>query len=175
MDKGGSVMTITRAVLHALAAVCVAATLLACASGPDVTYTRAGPDIPRLWPVDSGARVISSGYGTRGGRGGTRTRFHKGIDLPAPRGTPVLATASGTVAVVASEGAYGRYIVIDHQGGFSTLYAHLDAFHVRTGDRVGAGQTIGAVGKSGNATGYHLHYEVHRHGQTVDPMAYMPR
>jgi murein DD-endopeptidase MepM/ murein hydrolase activator NlpD len=76
---------------------------------------------------------------------------------------------------VRNSGAYGRYIVIDHGNGYRTLYAHLNAFHVRMGDRVGAGQSIGGVGKSGNATGYHLHYEVHRNGQTVDPIAYVPR
>lgn len=145
-----------------------------CAGHPDISYTRAGPSVPQLWPVDGAPRVVSSAFGSTRGSG-RNSRFHKGIDLPAPRGTSVIATASGTIAQISDEGDYGRYIVIDHHSGYHTLYAHLLEAFVRTGDRVGAGQLIGSVGKSGNATGYHLHYEVHRNGQLVDPIVYVPQ
>jgi len=164
----------TRTTLHALATAFAALTLAACAGHQDYAYTRAGPTVPQLWPVSNSSRTVSSAYGSQRGRG-KNARFHKGIDIPSPRGTPVVATAAGTVALVRSTGDYGRYIVLDHANGYQTLYAHLNDFAVRSGDRVGAGQTIGSVGKSGNATGYHLHYEVHRNGQTVDPIAYVPR
>jgi murein DD-endopeptidase MepM/ murein hydrolase activator NlpD len=152
----------------------MAAAVAGCAGRQDLSYTRAGPAVPQLWPVEGAPLVISSGFGSTRGRG-KNSRFHKGIDLPAPRGAAVIAAAAGTVITVASEGAYGRYVVIDHESGYQTLYAHLLEFAVRPGDRVGAGQMIGRVGKTGNATGYHLHYEVHRNGQVVDPIGYVPR
>lgn len=130
--------------------------------------------MPQLWPVDGAPHVVSSAFGSTRGSG-RNSRFHKGIDLPAPRGTSVVAAAQGIVTLVENEGAYGRYVVIDHQSGYHTLYAHLLEAVVRPGERVGAGQLIGRVGKTGNATGYHLHYEVHRNGQLVDPIAYVPR
>ncbi len=164
----------TRAIAFRLAVVCLLAALTGCAGHQELSYTRAGPDVPELWPVDLSTHVISSAFGSTRGRG-KNSRFHKGIDLPAPRGTAVVASAAGVVFVVADDGAYGRYIVIDHRSGYRTLYAHLLESSVRPGDRVGAGQLIGRVGKTGNATGYHLHYEVHRNGQLVDPIAYVPR
>lgn len=149
--------------------------LTACAGRGEYAPAGGSAPVPSLWPIGQSAHVVSSGYGTRGRQGGKNSRFHKGIDLPAPRGTAVVAAAAGTVSLVANQGAYGRYVVIDHGNGYQTLYAHLLEFQTRPGARVAAGQRIGSVGKSGNATGYHLHYEVHRRGQTVDPMAYLPR
>jgi murein DD-endopeptidase MepM/ murein hydrolase activator NlpD len=125
---------------------------------------------PVLWPVDLSAHVITSGYGVQRGR----RVFHRGVDIAAPRGATVIATAPGVATLAHDGGGYGHYIVIDHGNGYSTLYAHLLETRVRDGDRVAAGQTIGRVGKSGNATGYHLHYEVHRGGATVDPRLYLP-
>lgn len=130
-----------------------------------------GSAAPALWPVAQQPRAISSAYGApRGGRGD----FHRGIDIRAPAGTPVLATSQGTVIVAGDGRGYGRYVVLDHGNGLRTLYAHLLDIGVRPGDRVARGEQIGRVGKSGNATGFHLHYEVHRSGQTVDPIAYLP-
>lgn len=129
----------------------------------------AGSDAPALWPVAQPTRIISSAYGTPRGRGD----IHRGVDIRAPAGTPVLATATGRVVVAGNGNGYGRYVVLDHENGLHTLYAHLQDYAVAPGDRVTRGQQIGRVGKSGNATGYHLHYEVHRGGQTVDPIAYL--
>jgi murein DD-endopeptidase MepM/ murein hydrolase activator NlpD len=130
-----------------------------------------GSAAPALWPVAQQTRAISSAYGAARGRG---SDFHRGIDIRAPAGTPVLATATGRVIVAGNGSGYGRYVVLDHENGLRTLYAHLQDFVVSPGDRVARGQQIGRVGKSGNATGYHLHYEVHRGGQSVDPIAYLP-
>ncbi len=148
--------------------------LSACASNdPPVLLEVSDASTRFVWPVDHVSRIVNSGYGDRGGRGKS-SDFHRGIDIAAPRGAPVLAVAPGMVTVAGSGNGYGHYIVIDHGNGFGTLYAHLLDFAVRTGDRVQARQRIGSVGKSGNATGYHLHFEVHRSGKTADPLLYLP-
>ncbi|GBD12032.1 Murein DD-endopeptidase MepM [bacterium HR24] len=100
-----------------------------------------------------------------------RSGPHTGIDIAAPAGTPVVATASGAVALVAyDDGGYGLYVVIDHAGRYSTLYAHLGQAAVRPGQRVERGQVIGRVGTSGRSTGPHLHYEVRLAGRPIDPL-----
>jgi len=97
---------------------------------------------------------------------------HKGIDLDAAKGTPVLATADGVVvsagALAENHGRYGNTVVIDH-GGQQSLYAHLDSVAVKAGQRVASGQTIGAVGETGFATGPHLHLEARQDGRVFDP------
>jgi len=84
-----------------------------------------------------------------------------------------VATAAGRVIFAGRSGAYGRMVVIDHGNGFETRYAHLASTTVRKGERVRRGELIGRVGKSGNATGYHLHYEVRQNGRPVDPWPFM--
>jgi murein DD-endopeptidase MepM/ murein hydrolase activator NlpD len=96
--------------------------------------------------------------------------WHSGIDLAAARGTPVVATAPGSVTVIVSAAGYGLHVVIDHGGGLSSLYGHLDTVLVASGDFVIAGQVIGTVGSSGNATGPHLHFEIRRDGIAEDPL-----
>ena len=95
--------------------------------------------------------------------------WHQGIDLSAPKGSPVRATAAGKVVVAERLGDYGRTVVIDHGNGIRTRYAHLKKIAVEQGERVAAGEVIGKVGKSGNASGFHLHYEVVVDGTPVDP------
>ena len=95
--------------------------------------------------------------------------IHKGIDFGAPRGSAVRAAKSGFVADAGVNPTLGRYIVIRHWLGFSTLYAHLDATHVRAGRLVLKWARIGTVGQSGRATGPHLHFEVHWHGRPLPP------
>jgi len=101
-----------------------------------------------------------------------RLRAHTGVDYAAPTGTPVLATADGTVVLAGNKGGYGRAIVLRHAGSYSTLYGHLSAFHrgVTRGARVRQGQVIGYVGQTGLATGPHLHYEFRINGRHVDPL-----
>ena len=100
-------------------------------------------------------------------------RLHAGIDIGASYGAPVWAGAGGVVVVSGPASGYGNAIVIDHGGGAATLYAHLSRLSVRTGQSVTAGQTIGAVGSSGNSTGPHLHFEVRVRGVPVNPMGYL--
>lgn len=95
--------------------------------------------------------------------------WHSGIDLAAARDTPVRATLPGVVTVIVSATGYGLHVVIDHGGGLSSLYGHLDTVLVYSGDVVVAGQIIGTVGSSGNATGPHLHFEIRRDGIAEDP------
>ncbi|MBP1204864.1 beta-lactamase regulating signal transducer with metallopeptidase domain [Duganella sp. 1411] len=97
---------------------------------------------------------------------------HHGVDLAAPKGTPIYAAAAGTVIATGelaeNNGRYGTVVVIE-TGSLQTLYAHLNSVAVKAGDRVAAGQPIGAVGETGFATGPHLHFEVRRHNQPIDP------
>lgn len=95
--------------------------------------------------------------------------WHSGIDLAAARGTPVMATLPGVVTVIVSATGYGLHVIIDHGGGLSSLYGHLDTVVVLSGDYVDAGQIIGTVGSTGNATGPHLHFEIRRDGIAEDP------
>jgi len=112
--------------------------------------------------------VITSGFGVVRGRS-----HHQGIDLAAPAGTRVTATAAGRVSFAGRSGDFGRMVVIDHRDGWQTAYAHLKRIKIGKGDRVKRGTLIGTVGKSGNATGTHLHYEVRRNGTPVDPRPYL--
>jgi murein DD-endopeptidase MepM/ murein hydrolase activator NlpD len=127
-----------------------------------------GSNIPTGWPVDPGVASVSSPFGAR--RSGA---WHQGIDLSAPKGTPVRATAAGRVVVAERSGDYGRTVVIDHGDGLRTRYAHLRRIAVEQGERVKTGEVIGEVGKSGNASGPHVHYEVVRNGTPVDPWPFM--
>jgi murein DD-endopeptidase MepM/ murein hydrolase activator NlpD len=141
--------------------VAVVLLLVGCASsgGPD-----RGARVPSGWPVERSLATVSSGYGARRGGG-----FHQGIDLVAPRGTPVTATADGVVVGAGREKRYGKVVMIDHADGWQTRYAHLKRIKVKEGTRVRRGDVVGSVGRSGNASGDHLHYEVRRHGTPVDP------
>lgn len=121
-------------------------------------------------PID-GAR-LSSRFGKRKHPILGYTRKHSGVDFAAPKGTPVYAAGNGTVVTSRTNGGYGKYIKIRHNGTYSTAYAHLNAFArgVRQGKRVRQGQVIGYVGTTGRSTGPHLHYEVHRRGKQINPL-----
>jgi murein DD-endopeptidase MepM/ murein hydrolase activator NlpD len=147
-----------------LAALGLALTLGACASGGRPQPT----SIPTGWPVAPSAASVSAAFGIE--RGGSR---HQGIDLGAPAGTAVWSTADGTVVAAGRDGRYGRTVVVDHGGGYRTRYAHLKKIETRVGRRVRRGDLIGRVGRSGNAKGAHLHYEVLLHGRPVDPRPYL--
>lgn len=129
---------------------------------------------PLGWPISGSA--ISSGYGLRTHpiRGGKR--WHQGVDLPAPYGTPVRATADGTIGFKGRNGGYGRFIRVDHGFGLETAYGHLEGYaqNLRWGGRVQRGEVIGYVGSSGLSTGPHLHYEVRIGGRTANPVAFLP-
>jgi murein DD-endopeptidase MepM/ murein hydrolase activator NlpD len=95
------------------------------------------------------------------------------VDLGAPRGTPIFASADGVVVQANTSGSFGRVIRIDHGNGLETLYAHNDQNLVSVGETVVQGQQIGTVGRTGNATGYHVHFEVRVNGRAQNPMNFI--
>lgn len=102
-------------------------------------------------------------------------RFHGGVDLVAPSGSPVAAARGGTVTFVGWAGAYGYAVYIDHEAGWQTRYAHLSRIDVRRGDRVRQGAQVGAVGSTGASTGPHVHFEIRHDGRALDPFGFVPR
>ena len=124
--------------------------------------------LPRGWPVPYDIAIVTSDFGAP--RGSSR---HEGLDLSVPKGTPVCVTADGIVSFAGRSGRYGRTIVVDHDRDYETLYAHLLTINVKRGERVRRGDVIGTVGKSGNATGFHLHYEIRLQGTAVNPRSYL--
>lgn len=138
------------------------------ASSPTPTTSIA---IPSIMPLASAK--LTSDYGMRthpvvGGR-----RNHKGVDLAAPTGTPVFATADGVVSRADVFSTYGLYISLQHGAALETRYAHLSRLAVAAGQRVNKGDIIGYVGSTGRSTGPHLHYEVRMDGVAVNPIPYM--
>ena len=124
-----------------------------------------------IWPLP-GYRP-GSAYGWRIHPIWGDRRFHAGEDIGAPSGTSILAADSGIATVIPDNGnGYGNYIIINHGGGRTTLYAHMSGFAVSNGATVTQGQTIGYVGSTGNSTGPHLHFEVRVNGATTDPKGY---
>lgn len=119
-----------------------------------------------LWPLQGGG-IISSHFGLRG------DNVHKGLDIAAPTGTPILAAADGRVTYADWAGTYGMLVEIDHGGGIVTRYAHASAIRVEAGQRVTAGQHIADVGSTGRSTGPHLHFEVEVNGEVVDPLTWL--
>jgi murein DD-endopeptidase MepM/ murein hydrolase activator NlpD len=119
------------------------------------------------------AEVVSSGYGYRVDPFLNRRAFHTGLDFPAPAGTLVRATASGTVAAAGWDGGYGQMVEVRHQNGIATRYGHLSAILVSEGVVIEAGTPIGRVGSTGRSTGPHLHYETRRDGETVNPRIFL--
>lgn len=121
------------------------------------------------WPVE-GKYVVSSNFGI------CRGSYHRGIDIPAPFGTNIYAADSGTVAEATYHVSFGNYVLITHENGYATLYAHCSSLLVKPGDTVEKGQTIALVGNTGNSYGCHLHFETYSGGSLVEPLdffAYM--
>lgn len=117
-----------------------------------------------IWPLKH--LDVSSEFGSRNGR-------HKGIDLRAPRGTTIRAAADGVVHFVGRQSGYGKVIIVKHDGNIQTFYAHNDKNLVNKGQRVKRGEKIGTVGRTGNATGYHVHFEYIRGRQPLNPRHYL--
>lgn len=139
---------------------------------PGIDTTLDASVAPSLWPVMG---PITSSFGQREDPvlGNGEGEFHKGIDIAAPQGTPIHATADGVVLTAGLGNGYGREVVLDHGHGLKTLYGHMSGFNVVAGQTVFRGQIIGYVGHSGRTTGNHVHYEVKIHDASVNPHRYL--
>ena len=127
---------------------------------------------PAIQPVSNkDLNRIASGFGYRIDPVYKTVKMHAGLDFAAPQGTPIYATANGTVVTGGNTGnGYGNHVVINHGYGYETLYGHMVRVKVRSGQKVKRGEIIGWVGSTGKSTGPHCHYEVHKNGQPVDPV-----
>lgn len=136
------------------------------ASGPTPPGAAVRPSGSKfIWPIGG---VVTSEYGPRWGS------FHPGIDIAGPDGAPIAAARKGVVIYAAfNDGGYGNYVIIDHQDGFVTAYAHQSRLAVRQGQSVSQGQVIGYEGSTGFSTGPHLHFEVRLNGSAQDPRNYV--
>jgi len=141
------------------------------ATGEILAAPRFAVSIPSLMPVE-GVK-FTSGYGMRNHPVLRQRRHHNGVDLAAPMGTPVYATADGIITEAKYWSSYGNYVEIQHGGSLETRYAHLQDYTVHAGDAVKKGDLIGYVGSTGRSTGPHLHYEVRVEGSPVNPLPYM--
>lgn len=129
-------------------------------------------ETPNIWPV---AGPISSYYGYRTSPGGIGSTFHEGVDIAGDYGTPISATAAGTVTQAGWVGGYGYLVEVKHADGIVTRYGHNSAVLVYEGQHVDQGSMIALMGSTGNSTGPHCHYEVRIHGEAVDPMYFLPQ
>ena len=138
------------------------------------------PDIIEVIPADENPSSemmlpvegrLTSDFGARTDPINGRMKEHHGVDLAAPKGTPIGASADGTVVFAGRRGGYGNTVIIEQADGRQTLYGHAERLLVNVGDQVRAGQSIATVGSTGRSTGPHLHFEVRENGKPVDPLA----
>lgn len=124
-----------------------------------------------IFPVES--KIITSSYGIKVHAITKEEKLHTGIDIGAPKGADIIASEDGTVVYVDDyiSGGYGKFLIIEHENGFKTLYAHCKSIVVESGDVVKQGQKIATVGNTGQSTGPHLHFEVHENDEPIDPMS----
>ena len=157
---------------HASADTARANEILVALDGMNV-YRVAASRLPFADPVPSGAYRLTSGFGHRSDPLGAGRRMHSGTDFAGARGTPIHATADGTVIRAGRMRGYGNVVDVQHAFGLVTRYAHMDSIAVSAGQTLSRGDRVGAMGTTGRSTGVHLHYEVHANGSPVDPMTYI--
>lgn len=116
---------------------------------------------------------LTSGFGLRGSPADGQEEFHYGLDLAAEEGTAIVCFADGLVRAAGDSSSLGHYLIVDHAGGYATLYAHCSRLCAAAGDEVALGETVAEVGQSGNATGPHLHFELLRGGDYLNPVYYL--
>ncbi|NDV83442.1 M23 family metallopeptidase [Bacteroides sp. 51] len=126
-------------------------------------------DVPVHQPIHDNRR-ISSPYGQRKDPFTGETKFHSGIDYACDLATTVHATANGIVTYAGTKGGYGKCVIVKHRFGFTTMYAHLSEYYVKSGTVVNLGKVIGFVGSTGRSTGSHLHYEVRKNNHVIEPL-----
>ena len=125
---------------------------------------------PSIWPAKG---WLSSRFGYRTSPFTGKKEFHKGVDISARKGAPIVASADGVISFVGWDRGYGRVVLVKHGYGLATKYAHLKKALVKKGQHIKRGETIALVGNSGRTTGSHLHYEVHLNGVAVNPLHYI--
>ena len=127
---------------------------------------------PAIQPVSNKDLTrVASGFGYRIDPIYKTVKLHAGLDFAAPQGTPIYATANGTVTVAGNTGnGYGNHVVINHGYGYETLYGHMVKVKAKVGQQIKRGEVIGYVGSTGKSTGPHCHYEVHKNGQKINPI-----
>ena len=130
--------------------------------------------IPAIQPISNKDLArMASGYGYRIHPIYKTRKMHSGMDFTAPTGTEIYATGNGIIKEVErSRRGFGNHVVIDHGFGYQTIYAHMSTFNVRVGQKIKRGEIIGYVGNTGTSTAPHLHYEVHKNGQAVNPISF---
>jgi murein DD-endopeptidase MepM/ murein hydrolase activator NlpD len=128
---------------------------------------------PNITPAIFFRHGISSPYGLRKDPFSLRVAHHDGMDIMGPLGSPVAATARGTVSFAGWDGELGNSVRISHGNGIETIYAHLQKILVKTGQKVERKEVVGKLGTTGRSTGPHLHYEIHVNGRTVNPAKYL--
>lgn len=126
--------------------------------------------VPSILPVHG---LLGSGFAWRRHPFTGRRQFHRGLDIAAPQGTPIVAPADGIVVKTERNGGYGNVLYISHGNGIVTRYGHLLEYKTRPGQKVSRGEVIGLVGNTGRSTGPHLHYEVLLNGEQVNPQNYV--
>ena len=127
----------------------------------------AGLSVSGSLPVDG---VVTSRFGHRHDPFHGKHSYHKGLDIAAPSGSPIQPVRPGTVVSAGRRGGYGNVVVLDHGDGTTSMYAHCKELKVKPGQQVGRGHVIATVGSTGRSTGPHLHLEVHRNGEAIDPV-----
>lgn len=133
-------------------------------------------DIPSLCPVDIKKVTNTNGFGERINPITGRKDFHYAVDFAVSEGEKVVSTAQGIVIEASFDSAKGNYLLIQHSDIYSTFYSHLKSLSVKAGEKLDKGQMIGIAGNTGSSsTGSHLHYEVFKNGERVNPAEYMPK
>lgn len=128
------------------------------------------PSMPSHWPLDLQGFVTRGRVGEGAGGDG---EAHEGIDIAVPVGTPIRASGGGTVEAASADADYGMFVLLRHPGGYESMYGHASRVLVREGDSVVAGQVIALTGSSGRSTAPHLHFEIRREGQSLDPLTFV--
>ncbi len=125
-----------------------------------------------MWPVPLDYTYVSSPCGWRASPFTGAQEYHNGTDIPCPTGTDIYASNAGTVITATSHWSYGNYVMIDHGGGYVTLYAHNSRLLVKVGDKVTKGQVIAKAGSTGSSTAPHCHFTMYKSGVVIDPMQF---
>lgn len=127
-----------------------------------------------LWPIEGKPRIVSFfGWRKKSGRK-KGERMHEGLDITGKKNQKIFASAAGRVIDVAYVRGYGRTVIVYHGGGWSTLYAHLTKYKVRKSQDINAGDVVGLMGRTGRAQAVHLHFEIRKGADPLDPLLFLP-